>query len=85
MPHSSIRHRDKLHLKAPVDKPESQATAENIGIIAGGGQFPRLIAQDARACGLGVVICGFHGHTDAETANCADKFEMIHLGQLNRM
>ena len=59
--------------------------AENIGIIAGGGQFPRLIAQDARACGLGVVICGFHGHTDAETADCADKFEMIHLGQLNRM
>ena len=32
--------------------------AENIGIIAGGGQFPRLIAQDARAAGLGVVICG---------------------------
>ncbi len=58
---------------------------ETIGIIAGGGQFPRLIAQEARRAGLGVAICGFHGHTDAATADCADVFEMLHLGQLNRM
>ncbi len=59
--------------------------AENIGIIAGGGQFPRLIAQDARNAGLGVVICGFQGHTDAATAEAADIYEELHLGQLNRM
>ena len=59
--------------------------AENIGIIAGSGQFPRLIAQDARAAGLGVVICGFSGHTDAATAESADVYEQLHLGQLNRM
>lgn len=59
--------------------------AENIGIIAGGGQFPRLIAQDARAAGLGVVICGFSGHTDPATAEAADVYEQLHLGQLNRM
>lgn len=59
--------------------------AENIGIIAGSGQFPRLIAQDARAAGLGVVICGFSGHTDAATAEAADVYEQLHLGQLNRM
>ena len=58
---------------------------ENIGIIAGGGQFPRLVAHDARAAGMGVFICGFQGHTDPSTADCADVFEMLHLGQLNRM
>jgi len=59
--------------------------AENIGIIAGGGQFPRLVAQDARGAGLGVIICGFQGHTDPATAEYADAFELLHLGQLNRM
>lgn len=59
--------------------------AENIGIIAGGGQFPRLVAQDARGAGLGVFICGFQGHTDPATAEYADEFELLHLGQLNRM
>ena len=59
--------------------------AENIGIIAGGGQFPRLVAQQARAAGLGVVICGFQGHTDPDTAKHADAFELLHLGQLGRM
>lgn len=58
---------------------------ENIGIIAGGGQFPRLVAQEARAAGLGVVVCGFQGHTDPATAECADVFELLHLGQLSRM
>lgn len=59
--------------------------AESIGIIAGGGQFPRLVAQDARAAGLRVIICGFQGHTDTATAEAADVFELLHLGQLNRM
>lgn len=59
--------------------------AENIGIIAGGGQFPRLIAQEAHNAGMGVVICGFHGHTDPSTSQYADAFEALPLGQLNRM
>lgn len=58
---------------------------ENIGIVAGGGQFPRLIAQDAHNAGMGVIICGFKGHTDPATADSADVFEFLHLGQLNRM
>ncbi len=58
---------------------------ENIGIVAGGGQFPRLVAQDAHKAGMGVIICGFMGHTDQATAESADVFELLHLGQLNRM
>jgi len=59
--------------------------AETIGIIAGGGQFPRLIAREAHAAGLGVAICGFQGHTDPATLECADAAEMLHLGQLSRL
>ncbi|WP_298068551.1 UDP-2,3-diacylglucosamine diphosphatase LpxI [uncultured Mailhella sp.] len=58
---------------------------ENIGIIAGGGQFPRLVAKDAHDAGMGVFICGFQGHTDPSTADSADVFQLLHLGQLNRM
>ena len=37
--------------------------SESIGIIAGSGQFPRLVAEDAKAAGYGVVVCAFHGFT----------------------
>lgn len=56
-----------------------------IGIIAGGGQFPRLIAQAAHEAGLCVAICGFHGHTDPGLAQYADAFHLLHLGQLNKL
>lgn len=56
-----------------------------VGIIAGGGQFPRLIAQEARRMGLSVVVCGFHGHTDPELEELADAFQLLHLGQLNKL
>ena len=53
---------------------------EHIGIIAGGGQFPRLVAQGAREAGLSVVACGFHGHTDPALAGHVDVFRLLHLG-----
>jgi DUF1009 family protein len=58
---------------------------EHIGIIAGGGQFPRLIAREAHQAGFGVVMCGFHGHTEESLADCADTFHMLHLGQINKL
>ncbi|MEG1609626.1 MAG: UDP-2,3-diacylglucosamine diphosphatase LpxI [Bilophila sp.] len=58
---------------------------ESIGIIAGSGQFPRLVAQDARASGYAVVMCGFFGHTDPELAVVADAFQCVHLGQFNKV
>lgn len=58
---------------------------EYIGIIAGSGQFPRLVAENARASGYGVVICGFQGHTDPALAEVADAFVMLHLGQFEKL
>jgi DUF1009 family protein len=58
---------------------------KNIGIIAGGGQFPRLVAQNARKTGAGVFIYGFDGQTDPSLAQDADAFEMNNIGQVGKM
>lgn len=58
---------------------------KNIGIMAGGGQFPRLVAQEAKAAGARVFIYGFDGQTDAALAELADAFEMNNIGQFGKL
>ena len=53
-----------------------------IGIIAGSGRFPFLVAQGARQAGLKVFICGFEGNADPALAGEADAFTLLNLGQL---
>ncbi len=57
----------------------------SIGIVAGKGQFPALVARSAREAGLRVVACGFHGHTDPAMEHEVDAFSMLHLGALNKL
>ena len=59
--------------------------SESIGIIAGSGQFPRLVAQDAKAAGYRVVVCAFHGFTDPGLESVADAYETVYLGQFNKV
>ena len=56
-----------------------------LGIVAGKGQFPVLVARGAKARGRSVVMVGFVGHTDPEIAQEADAFTMLHLGQVNKV
>jgi DUF1009 family protein len=63
--------------------PEAPEAPEAIGIIAGAGQFPRMVAQGARDAGFAPVICGFHGHTAPELAREANAFALFHLGQFS--
>lgn len=58
---------------------------DRIGIIAGSGQFPLLLARAAKAKGLSVAICGFAGHADPALAAEADAFELLPIGQLNKL
>lgn len=58
---------------------------KNIGIVAGGGQFPRMVAQEARAAGARVFIYGFDGQTDPALAGEADGFEMNNIGQFGKL
>ena len=58
--------------------------AEAIGIIAGSGQFPRLVAEGARAAGFEPIICGFVGQTDPALEQAASQFALVHLGQFGK-
>jgi DUF1009 family protein len=58
-----------------------------IGLIAGGRQFPVLVARGARREGHRVITAGFPGHVDheQELAEHSDVFELIKLGKLAKL
>lgn len=68
---------------SPVITEYTPGTA--IGIMAGSGQFPFMVAQGAREKGLTVIICGFEDNTDPALAEHADAFAMFNLGQLGKL
>lgn len=56
-----------------------------LGIVAGKGQFPLLVARGARKEGYSIAMVGFTGHTDPTIAREADSFTMLHLGQVSKL
>jgi DUF1009 family protein len=58
---------------------------EPLGIIAGNGALPLLLAQRARACGRRVVVVACEGETAAGITAYADDCEWVRLGQLGRL
>ena len=56
-----------------------------LGIIAGSGQFPLLIARAARQRGRWVVVAAHVGETWPEIESEADEVRWIKLGQLGRI
>ncbi|HAN98983.1 MAG TPA: DUF1009 domain-containing protein [Planctomycetaceae bacterium] len=69
---------------APVaDDPQRR-----IGIIAGWGRFPIVVAKQLKAQGYHVTCLGIRGHADPELAAICDHFEIVGLcrlgGQIRR-
>jgi DUF1009 family protein len=58
---------------------------DKIGIIAGNGQFPRLIARAARAEGMQVVAVALEGEADPALEQAVDSLTWIKLGQLGKL
>jgi len=58
---------------------------DSIGIIAGGGRFPFMVANSARKKGFRVVAIAHHGDTDPALADNVDKIIWIKLGQLGKL
>ena len=59
---------------------------ERIGIIAGSGSYPLLLAAAARAHGAKqVVVVAFEGETSADITGVVDHVEWVKVGQLNRL
>jgi DUF1009 family protein len=68
-----------------VNGPTGAQKNETVGLIAGGGQFPLLIAEAARRKGLAVVAVAHLGETDPSLSDKVDEIIWIKLGQLGRL
>lgn len=58
---------------------------QKLGMIAGNGKLPLLVAQEARKRGLKVILCAVQNETSDEVIRDADLVEKIKLGQLAKM
>ncbi len=58
---------------------------ETLGIIAGGGKFPILIAKAAKKRGIRVVAVAHIGETEEGLKDEVDEIEWIRLGQFGRL
>jgi DUF1009 family protein len=64
----------------------AQAPLHILGIIAGNGVYPRLLADAARKAGVKKIIAAaFTGETDSVLAQHVDLIEWMRVGQLNRL
>jgi UDP-2,3-diacylglucosamine hydrolase len=58
---------------------------EKIGLIAGGGRFPFLVADAARNRGMRVIAVAHKGETLAELDDKVDEITWVGLGQFGRL
>lgn len=64
----------------------SEGTPNRLGLIAGKGVYPRLLAESAKRQGVERLFAvAFKGETDRRIEGPADEVTWIHLGQLGRM
>lgn len=56
----------------------------NLGIIAGSGRFPFMVADGARRAGCRVTVVGLRGFADPELADHADAFHWAGLARPGR-
>ena len=57
-----------------------------LGIIAGSGAYPLLVAESARAAGVKrIVAAAFTGETNSKLADAVDQIEWMRIGQLGRL
>jgi DUF1009 family protein len=59
---------------------------EPLGIIAGNGEFPLVLARSARQLGVDrIVAAAFDGETRPEIGGVVDEIEWVKLGQLGKL
>ena len=61
-------------------------TPDALGIIAGSGVYPLLLADAARIAGVKkIIVAAFSDETSPEIANRANEIEWLRVGQLGRL
>ena len=58
---------------------------KTLGLIAGKGRFPFLVAEEARQEGYRVVCCGIASESDPAIEKLTDVYREVKLGQLKRL
>ncbi|HVC94671.1 MAG TPA: UDP-2,3-diacylglucosamine diphosphatase LpxI [Pirellulales bacterium] len=62
----------------------SAPAATRIGLLAGWGRYPFVVAESLRRQGAETYCMGVKGHADPALAAVCDEFEWMGLGRLNR-
>src|SRR5579875_2519833 len=58
----------------------------DLGIVAGSGNYPLVLARAARAAGVSrLVVAAFENETDPALAALVDEIAWMRVGQLGRM
>lgn len=65
--------------------PNSVFSKGNLGLIAGWGEFPALVAQVAKAQGYRVVAVAFPEETEPRMESLVDEIHWVALGQLGKI
>ena len=61
-------------------------TPDALGIIAGSGVYPLLLADAARVAGVKrIIVAAFTDETSTDITNRADEIEWLRVGQLGRL
>lgn len=61
-------------------------TPDVLGLIAGSGVYPLLVARAAREAGVrNIAAVAFTGETDSALADVVDRIEWLRVGQLGRL
>ena len=63
----------------------SQAIAGKLGLIAGNGEFPLLIARECARRNIPLIVSAIRDETDPAVGELAARIEWMGLGQLGRM
>ena len=58
---------------------------KTMGIIAGNGHFPVLVAEEAKRAGYRVVTCGIEQEADPSLEQISDTFCRVKIGELKKL
>lgn len=58
---------------------------KTMGIIAGNGRFPILVAEEGKRMGYRIVTCGIEQEADPALAKLSDSFFWVKVGELGRL
>ncbi|HPW76866.1 MAG TPA: UDP-2,3-diacylglucosamine diphosphatase LpxI, partial [Candidatus Omnitrophota bacterium] len=60
-------------------------TMKTMGMIAGNGRFPILVAEEARKAGYRIVTCGIEQEAEPALEKLSDSFRWIKVGELAKL